>query len=267
MVTDRTPFHDQFLEELRDLWRFCGSPTYPAMVEVSADLGKLYKRGELPRLSPSAISAVLSGKRDKVPSGAWVAAYVITCMHLGWKIGAYAEPPTESDLEEWHQKRFRACDRQETQSDKDDGTPDRPPDVPGQRAAAPAAETVADPELPLLSVDESAHVAEFAAGQLLLDGLENGDATACYQVAVLLAATYGRTETSHSLLRYAASDYHAEAAELLENSGALADPEALARHSELIAATTTDSRITILFRECAHACRNPPARPDPPAAG
>lgn len=126
----------------------------------------------------------------------------------------------------------------------------------------------ADTEIPRLGIDERAHVAEAgAAGGLLLDRYANGDSNACYQIAVLLAAMHGRTATSRGLLLYAAAADHPAAAELLNDPNALADPATLALHAEMIASAAGDPPITTAFRECAHACRNRPATPGPPAAG
>lgn len=264
-MTNRPPHHDQFLKDLRRLWRRCGSPAFAKMEETSASIPMLYEHSErirdLPRLSRAGISAVLAGERDKVPDGGWVAAYVVTCLHLGWSVCAVEEPPTEAVILKWQYKRFLACDGTppEDAREADAGMPDLP-------LSAPIMEDPVDVEIPRLNADERAHVAQSGAGgRLLLDAYANGDPNACYQIAVLLAA-YGRTGTSHGLLLYAAVADHPMAAELLNDPDDLADPGMLAFHADMIASTAVDPPITAVFHECAHACRNRHAEPGSPAA-
>lgn len=260
--------HDQFLEELKHLWWRCGSPELAKIVKTSHELRDLYADSEriveLPTLSKSAISAVLNGDRDEVPRGEWIAAYVITVMYLGWRVGAIPERPNEAVLMEWQYRRYLACAGPDASPGEVPAAGAGTPELP---LPAPIMEYPVDTEIPRLDADERAHVAESgAAGGLLLDRYASGDVNACYQMAVLLAAMHGRTATSRGLLLYAAAADHPAAAELL-NDCALADPEALAVHAEMIASTATEPPITTAFLECAHACRNRPATPGPPTAG
>lgn len=268
---DHSPLHDQFIAELKYLWWLCGSPAVAKIEETSARLGELYSQSDrikdLPSVSGSAISAVLNGQRDKIPNGAWVAAYVISCLHLGWKIGAVPKP-TADVLTKWQYKRYLACGGPDVSPwdppSPGTGTPEPPLSAP----IMPITENPGNAEIPRLDAEERADLERCGtASRLLLDRYASGDADACYQLAVLLAAEFDRAGTSHRLLLYAAAEYHPAAAELLNDRDKLTDPAQLAVHADLIAQTAGDPPIIVVFSQCAHACRNRPARPDRTALG
>ncbi|MBA9002529.1 hypothetical protein [Thermomonospora cellulosilytica] len=93
-----------FAARLREFHEACGAPAYRSLAAVSRRLTELYPdqaERDLPTLSVSAISAVLSGRRANPPSAGWVAAFVLSCQRRAFETMALATDPGPAVIPEW----------------------------------------------------------------------------------------------------------------------------------------------------------------------
>ena len=121
-----------FLAQLNEFYAACGTPRYKEIAEIAARLDSLYpldgnRKRDLPPLSPSGISEVLAGRRKKLPSGGWLAAFVLSCQRRAWELGALDSDPGVSSLPDWHRKLNEA-------KKGDSAGPERPAERPTGRS-------------------------------------------------------------------------------------------------------------------------------------
>lgn len=94
-----------FRTRLRDYHLECGAPSYRSLVKASQRLLETYPEAlqerTLPGLSLSAISEVLNGRRTRLPSAEWVAAFVLACQRRAFETCVLTTDPGPATLPDW----------------------------------------------------------------------------------------------------------------------------------------------------------------------
>lgn len=229
-----------FLAKLKEFRGQCGSPSCRELAAISDEVVELHKERKLPRLSASAVSEILGGKRADLPSSAWVTSFVLCCQRYAWNIGRLAEDPGLGSLPAWQEE------LQIARAAIEAPTPDDTLPAPG---ATPLARAEYD------------HVAaQGPYGRTLLASLAAGDPDAAYQVAVVLAATPSHRDAAVALLLQAGTARHLLALELLEaeaerfEDAVAGSAYALGR----VAAAEGRNDAAVVFFACAARCSSLP---------
>lgn len=103
-----------FLSRLRTFHLDCGAPSYRSLARTSQRLQESHPdtmhNRDLPRLSVTAISEVLNGKRANLPSTGWVVAFVLSCQHRAYETCVLMTDPGIDILPAWleHLRKARA---------------------------------------------------------------------------------------------------------------------------------------------------------------
>jgi hypothetical protein len=219
-VTGKPSAKEAFVARLAAFHRECGGPSFGSLEKISQDLPQLYpgpwgSERNLPKLSVTALSEVLAGKRKKLPTPHWLASFVLCCQRRAAEACVIPDDPGISTLPGW-QAALRAAsearDAPPAAGTGSSGLPDR------RASAVPV-------RLPPQQQDFVAGHGPY--GQALLARAEAGDPDALYRVALLLGTDPARSEDAQSLLILAGAAGH----DLLdENPGQLA-PAEVARHA------------------------------------
>lgn len=94
-----------FRTRLRTYHLECGAPSYRSLVKASQRLPETYPEAlqerTLPGLSLSAISEVLNGRRTRLPSAEWVAAFVLACQRRAFETCVLTTDPGPATLPDW----------------------------------------------------------------------------------------------------------------------------------------------------------------------
>jgi hypothetical protein len=216
-----------FIADLKALHAQCGRPSYKSLADISQHLATLYPdpRGRdrrLRDLSVSAISEVLAGKRQGLPSSDWVASFVLCCQRRASETGVMSEDPGPASLPRW-QAKLRAAHAAA------DGA------VPG---GGPP-EAFGNPWRPVrvrLPPSHQAFVASHGPyGQDVLARAEAGHAEAVYRVAILLGTDATLTADAQALLIQATGAGHSKSINLLDANRACLPPAQVARHARDLA--------------------------------
>ncbi|MEV4165520.1 hypothetical protein [Nonomuraea dietziae] len=141
----------RFIEQLNDLHKSAGQPSYARMNQLSVELG-------VPReLTKSTISDILAGKRLRPPEWEWVSSFVKVCETQAVRAEL---SPVLVPLHEW-ERRWR-----EAQAAQGDAEPSSAAQERRRR-----------------------YVGEYGrTGARLLRGADEGNTEACFQLAVILLA-------------------------------------------------------------------------------
>ncbi|SEG48029.1 hypothetical protein SAMN04489712_105453 [Thermomonospora echinospora] len=94
-----------FVAQLREFHLACGAPAYRSLVDVSGRLADLYpeqvRERNLPKLSVSAISEVLGGRRAGLPSAGWVVSFVLACQRRAFETFVISADPGVDTVPTW----------------------------------------------------------------------------------------------------------------------------------------------------------------------
>ncbi|GAA4233981.1 hypothetical protein GCM10022254_37740 [Actinomadura meridiana] len=99
-----SPPLDEFIRDLLQFTHACGSPHYRELAKLAPEVLARHKKRipVLRTLSLTAISNVMTRKRQGPQSWGWVATYVLTCLHYVEKTGITPDFPGPADLQGWH---------------------------------------------------------------------------------------------------------------------------------------------------------------------
>ncbi|REF00537.1 hypothetical protein DFJ69_6085 [Thermomonospora umbrina] len=268
------PVREQFVGELGDLYRRCGSPPFPEMAAFSERLAELHPDAHgvnnLPTLSKSAISETLRGHRKYLPTAAWVASFVLCCQGLACARGVRPTDPGRATLPYWQwrlqqaesEARRRGLPSRRQRHRDGPAVPEPTLWPPVMFAAGPHAPSAGTAEVPprsggptALSDAQRAHVTAFGwYGQALTARADAGDPHAVYQVAVLLACHPEHAAGAPSVLMTAAAAGQHQALALLEASGEGLNRGLVAAHARELADRAENAMshdVARIFSECA----------------
>lgn len=195
---------DAFIAHLRAFHQECGGPSYRTLHRISAELPAIYhQQGDvaylLVELSRTAISEILGGKRKGLPSFDWVASFVLSCQRWAVEQGIIACDPGASTLADWARRRAA----------HDVGVVIRRRD-PLTAAGVPA-------ETGQIAQQLHAFIASHGEfGSVLLGNAQQGDPSAIYRVALLLATDPARNMQAVPLLITACTAGNTDAMDLLD---------------------------------------------------
>lgn len=221
---------DAFIAELQAFHGKCGAPSYHWLAAISLDLPRLYPAPEgaerhLVTLSVSAISEILAGKRQRLPTFDWVASFVLGCQRWAVGVGVAAHDPGTSSLPEWASR--RAAHAEPAAPAAAGAGRDSPP---GQRGGAGPVSRVPLPP------QQRAFIANHGPyGAALLSHAQAGNPDAIYRVALLLGTDAALREDAEALLLYAAAAGHPQSFDLLDSHPATLPPREVARHARDLA--------------------------------
>jgi hypothetical protein len=97
----------EFALALREFHARCGAPSYRSVVVTARRLEGLYpdlRERNLPGLSVTAISEVLSGRRAGPPQAGWVLVFVLSCQRRAWEEGMLESDPGMQTAREWMER-------------------------------------------------------------------------------------------------------------------------------------------------------------------
>jgi hypothetical protein len=224
---------------LRELRKASGRPSCRKLAAASEKLPELYPDRDLPTLSSTAISEVLNGKREGLPSASWVVSFVLCCQQLSEKVRGTKDKPDLGDVNHWLEKLQAAQDaieldaqsasrRQASHAAGADessgrgaslGTPDPRAHLDREVGATASEVAVGSVEPKKLPDAEREYLASYGShGQQLLTAMEAGTPDAVYRGAILLAASSTHRDTALAQLLRAAAAEHDESIELLDAS-------------------------------------------------
>jgi hypothetical protein len=217
---------DDFVNSLRKLHVDCLRPSYRKLVKISGRLRQLYPDydGDLTPLSIATLSAVLNGKRKRLPGPGLVASFVLSCQRAFWEATKTGDDPGPANLPGW----FAAL-RAAHNADADAAT--------GENAgSADPPARLCPPSAVRLTPAQRQRVESYGRYALTLIGeLQAGDPAAVYRVALLLGTDPDHTDAARALLLHAAAAEHAAAFELLDSSRGWPSVTDMARHARSLA--------------------------------